>query len=126
MGLLDSIKDNFDKAEFSVAPNKKLKTISADFLKAFGLKLVFYKGRAIADGNLTLNQLNQKTTQQVNTNANNLKLKGSTKVSEAENLFKEKFGLTVQIKTKDGKNYPGCTTDLVPNNLTIGKATRGE
>ena len=65
MGLLNNIMDNFSKAEFSVAPNKKLKTISADFKKAFGVSLVFYKGVQIADGDLTLNQLNQKTTKQV-------------------------------------------------------------
>ena len=31
MGLFDSIKDHFNNAEFSIAPNKKLKTISKDF-----------------------------------------------------------------------------------------------
>ena len=35
MGLLNNIKDAFNKAEFTVAPNKKLKTLSADFKKAF-------------------------------------------------------------------------------------------
>lgn len=119
MGLLANIKDNFNKAEFTVAPNKKLKTLSADFLKAFNLKLVFYKGVTIADGDLTLNQLNQKTTQQVNTSANGLKIKGSTKVGDAEKMFKDQFGVTVQIKTKDGK-------ECVPNNITIGQAARGE
>ena len=55
MGLFDSIKDRFNSAEFTVAPNKKLKTISADFMAAFDLTLVFYKGKQIADGDLTLN-----------------------------------------------------------------------
>ena len=40
--------------EFTVAPQKKLKTLSADFKKAFNLSLVFYKGVQIADGELTL------------------------------------------------------------------------
>lgn len=119
MGIINSILDNFNKAEFTVAPNKKLKTISADFMRAFNLKLVFYKGVTIADGELTLSQLNQKTTQKVNTNADGLKIKGSTKVGDAENLFKSQFGVTVQIKTKDGK-------ECVPNNITIGQAARGE
>ena len=48
MGLLDKIKDNFTKAEFTVAPQKKLKTLSAEFEKAFGVELVFYKGKQIA------------------------------------------------------------------------------
>ena len=34
MGLINNIKDAFNKAEFTVAPNKKLKTLSADFLMA--------------------------------------------------------------------------------------------
>lgn len=40
MGLLKNFMDNFNKAEFTVAPQKKLKTISADFKKAFNLSLV--------------------------------------------------------------------------------------
>ena len=54
MGLLNNILDKFSKAEFTVAPQKKLKSISAEFKKAFGLTLVFYKGAQIADGDLTL------------------------------------------------------------------------
>ena len=37
MGLFDSIKDHFNNAEFSIAPNKKLKTISKDFKSSFNL-----------------------------------------------------------------------------------------
>jgi hypothetical protein len=54
MGLLNNIKDRFKNAEFSVAPNKKLKTISKDFKEAFGLSLIFYKGNMIAEDDLTL------------------------------------------------------------------------
>ena len=53
MGIINNIKDAFNKAEFTVAPNKKLKTISAEFKKAFDLTLVFYKGVQIADPELT-------------------------------------------------------------------------
>lgn len=116
MGLLNNIMDNFSKAEFSVAPNKKLKTISADFKKAFGVSLVFYKGVQIADGDLTLNQ---KTTKQANTAAGDLKIKASMKVGDAEMLFDKQFGVTVQIKDADAKK-------LVPNEITIGQAARGE
>lgn len=117
MGLFDKIKDNFTKAEFTVAPNKKLKTISAEFETAFGVELVFYKGKQIADGALTLKQLNDKTTKTVDTKADGIKIKGSMKVGDAEKLFDTHFGVTVQIK-KDGK--------LVPNGITIGQAARGE
>ena len=120
MGLLNNIKDNFSKAEFSVAPNKKLKTISADFKKAFGLNLVFYKGTKIADGDLTLNQLNQKTTKDVKTKADDLKIKASMKIGDAEKLFSDQFGVTVQIKDAEGGNKKEY------DKLTIGQLSRGE
>lgn len=119
MGLLNNILDNFKNAEFTVAPQKKLKTISADFKKAFKLSLVFYKGSVIADGDLTLNGLGKKTTKDVKTTADGLKLKASMKVGDAEKLFDKNFGVTVQIKDATGKK-------LVPNNITIGQAARGE
>ena len=118
MGLFDKIKDNFTKAEFNVSPQKKLKTLSTEFEKAFGVELVFYKGKQIADGGLTLKQLNDKTTKTVDTRAvEGLKIKGSMKVGDAEKLFDDAFGVTVQIK-KGGK--------LVPNDMTIGEASRTE
>ena len=45
--------------------------------------------------------------------------KGSTKVGDAEKMFNDAFGVTVQIKDKAGK-------ECVPNNITIGQAARGE
>ena len=117
MGLLNKIKDNFTKAEFAVAPQKKLKTLSAEFEQAFGVELVFYKGKQVADGALTLKQLNDKTTKTVDTRADGFKLKASMKVGDAEKLFDTNFGVTVQIK-KNGK--------LVPNDMTIGEAARAD
>ena len=119
MGLLNNILDKFSKAEFTVAPQKKLKSISAEFKKAFGLTHVFYKGAQIADGDLTLAALNKKTSKEVKTKAEGLKIKGSSKVGEAEKLFDSHFGVTVQIKDAAG-------TKLVPNEITIGQAARGE
>lgn len=119
MGLLNNLLDNFKNAEFTVAPNKKLKTISADFKKAFNLTLVFYKGAQIADGDLTLAALNKKTSKEVNAKADGLKIKASMKVGDAEKLFDTNFGVTVQIKDATG-------TKLVPNGITIGQAARGE
>lgn len=119
MGILNNLMDRFKNAEFTVAPQKKLKTISADFKKAFELTLVFYKGAAIADGDLTLAALNKKTTKEVNAKADGLKIKASMKVGDAEKLFDTNFGVTVQIKDKTGAK-------LVPNGITIGQAARGE
>lgn len=119
MGLFNNILDNFKNSEFTVAPNKKLKTISSDFKKAFNLTLVFYKGVQIADGELTLAALNKKTTKDVKSTADGLKIKASMKVGDAEKLFDANFGVTVQIKDAEGKK-------LVPNGITLGQAARGE
>ena len=119
MGLLNNLMDKFKNAEFTVAPNKKLKTLSADFKKAFNLSLVFYKGAQIADGDLTFAALNKKTTKDVKSKADGFKIKESMKVGDAEKLFDPPFGVTVQIKDANG-------TKLVPNGITLGQAARGE
>jgi hypothetical protein len=118
MGILNNIKDHFNKAEFTVAPNKKLKTISTDFKEAFGLTLVFYKGNMIAEGDLTLAALNKKTSKDIDTKSKEeLKIRASMKVGEVEKLFETKFGATVQIKDQKG-------TKLVDNGITLGNANR--
>jgi len=120
MGLLNNLKDHFTNAEFTVAPNKKVKTVCADFKKAFGCTLAIYKGQQLADGDMTINQLNQKTTKSIDTHSDaELKIKASMKVGEAEKLFSTTYGLTVQIKDPKGK-------ECVDNKLTIGQAARGE
>lgn len=119
MGFINNLLDRFNKAEFTVAPNKKLKTISAEFKNAFGVSLVFYKGNKIADGDLTLNQLNQLTSKEIKTSGASLKITANMKVGEAEDMFENNFGIKVQIKDKDAKM-------LVPNEITIGQAAREE
>ena len=119
MGILNNLMDKFKNAEFTVAPQKKLKTISADFKKAFGVSLVFYKGAQIADGDLTLAALNKKTTKDVKSKADGFMIKASMKVGDAEKLFDTNFGVTVQVKDEKG-------TKLVPNGITLGQAARGE
>lgn len=120
MGLLNHIKDHFTTAEFVVAPNKKVKTICADFKKAFGCTLTIYKGAKMAEGNLTLKQLNEKISKDVKTcSTEELKIKASMKVGDVEKLFDNTFGITVQIKDPAGKT-------CVDNKLTIGQAARGE
>lgn len=118
MGLLNNFKDRFKNAEFSVAPNKKLKTISKDFKTAFALELVFYKGKRIAEDSLTLKQLNDKTSSDIKKNSDaELKLKASMKVEDVEKSFLSTYGTTVQIKSS-GK--------LVPDEVTLGQGARGE
>jgi hypothetical protein len=118
MGLFDSIKDYFNNAEFSIAPNKKLKTISTEFKNAFNLSLIFYKGNMIADGDLTLAGLNRRTSKEVNTTSKeDIKIKGSMKVKDVEDLFEKTYGVKVQIKDATGKT-------LINNDFTLGKGSR--
>ena len=103
-----------------MAPQKKVKTVCDDFKKTFGCTLAIYKGQQLADPEMTLAALNKRTTKDVKTKAaEELKIKASMKVGEAEKLFDELFGLTVQVKDPEGKK-------CVDNKLTIGQAARGE
>ena len=118
MGIFNSIKDHFNNAEFSIAPNKKLKTISKDFKSSFNLSLVFYKGNMIAEGDLTLAALNKKTAKKVETTSKeDVKIKGTMKVGDVEDLFENTYGVKVQIKDKSAKS-------LIDNDLTLGNASR--
>ena len=120
MGIFNNIVDSFNKNEFSVSGNKKLKTISKEFKNSFGLSLVFYKGNMIADSNITLAKLNSKTTLDVKTTSDEeLNIKGNMKVKEVEKIFKSTFGTKVQIKDSTGKH-------LVDDNSTLGDARRAE
>lgn len=117
MGLINNIFDSFKSGEFSISRGKKLKTVSKEFKEAFGLSLVFYKGKQIADGDLTLAALDQKTSKEATKSGSELKIKASMKVGEVEKLIDETFGTTVQIKDPSGKV-------LVDNKLSLGDARR--
>lgn len=120
MGFLNNILDRFKNAEVEIAPNKKLKTLSAGFKEVFDLTLVFYKGRKIAEGDLTLAKLDQKTSKTVLRKSDEaMKIKASMTVGDVEKMFEDTFGTVVQIKDKEGKK-------MVPNEITLGQAARGE
>ena len=120
MGIFNNIVDSFNKSDFSVSGNKKLKTISKEFKNCFELSLIFYKGNMIADGDLTLAKLNSKTTLKVKTTSDDeLIIKANMKVKEVEKIFKSTFGTKVQVKDSTGKY-------LVDDNSTLGDARRAE
>jgi hypothetical protein len=67
---------------------------------------------------LTLAALNKKTAKKVNTTSKvDVKIKGSMKVADVEDLFENTYGVKVQIKDKSAKT-------LIDNDLTLGKASR--
>ena len=62
--------------------------------------------------------VNKKTAKRVDTTSKeNIKIKGSMKVGDVEDLFENTYGVKVQIKDKSGKT-------LIDNHLTLGKASR--
>jgi uncharacterized protein len=92
MGLFDKFMDRFNKAEFTIAPNKKLKSLSKEFKEAYDLSLVFYKGKMIAEEELTLGALNQKTSADIaTTSKEGIKIKGNMLVKDVEKSFRKEI-----------------------------------
>ena len=75
MGLFSNFFDRFKAADFHLAPNKKIKSIQAEFKNNFGLTLRVYKGKALADPEMTFAQLNQRTSKEINAANSDLEIK---------------------------------------------------
>jgi len=114
MGILGKIMDNFKAADFDISPNTKVKTLQKEFKENFGLTLRVYNGVKFADSDKTLGSFKSS-----NTKAPGFKVKAKMQVDEVEDLFKEHFGLKVQIADKNDSH-------LVPNKKTLGECARGE
>lgn len=119
MGFFSNLFDRFKAKDFSLAPNKKIKTIQREFSENFGLQLRLYKGKQLADPELTLAQLNSKTSKKINTKAEDLDIKVSMTIADFEKLIDEHFGLTVQVANEHN-------TYCINNNYTLGQASRKE
>ena len=59
----------------------------------------------------------KKLSNTSNTSKEDVKIKGSMKVGDVEDLFENTYGVKVQIKDKSAKT-------LMDNDLTLGKASR--
>lgn len=119
MGLFSNFFDRFKSADFDIQPNQKVKTVQADFKENFGLTLRVYKGKTLADSNLTFAQLNQRTSKDVNWNAEDLKIRANMTIKQVEEMIDNHFGLTVQVANE-------YDTYCVGNHYTIGQASRKE
>ena len=119
MGLFSNFFDRFKSADFDIQPNQKVKTVQADFKENFGLTLRVYKGKTLADSNLTFAQLNQRTSKDVNWNAEDLKIRANMTIKQVEDMIDNHFGLTVQVANE-------YDTYCVGNHYTIGQAARKE
>ena len=122
MGLLNKINnvlDSFKAADFEVSSKMKVNALCTAFKKNFGLSLRVYKGRQLADGRMTLNTLDQRTSMTVKTGALALTVKANQKVGDVEEAFRKQFGITVQVANFDN-------TKLCDNDLTLGEARRAD
>jgi hypothetical protein len=117
MGLLNSITDNFKSGSFEIDDSTPIADLIKRFRLTFGCSLRIYKGKILADGRMTIRTLNEKTTLDINKNAEKMKIKASEKVGDVEDKFLHHFGIKVQIADKhNGK--------LVPDEITLGEASR--
>lgn len=119
MGILSNFFDRFKAADFHLAPNKKIKSIQTEFKNNFGLTLRVYKGKALADPQLTFAQLNQRTSKSINASNSDLIIKANISIGEFEKLIDQHFGVTVQVANE-------FDTYCVNNKYTIGQASRKE
>jgi hypothetical protein len=115
--FISNITDKFKAKDFHLAPNKKIKSIKEDFKTNFGLTLRVYKGKQLADENLTLAALNQLTTKEIKASSEDLKIKVSMTIGDFEKLVDSHFGLTIQV-VNEHDSY------CINNKYTLGQASR--
>lgn len=119
MGVIANIFDKFNTKDFSISPNKKIKSVQSDFRENFGLCLRIYKGSQLADPNMTFASLNARVTNTIRSSNDDLIVKASTTIGDFEKLVKDHFGLKVQVADE-------FNTYLVNNRYTLGQAARKE
>jgi hypothetical protein len=119
MGIFSNFFDKFKSADFHLAPNKKIKSIQSEFKQNFGLTLRVYKGKMLADSEMTFAQLNAKTSKEVKASNTDLEIKSNMNIGDFEELINEHFGVTIQVANE-------FNTYCVNNKYTLGQASRKE
>jgi len=119
MGIFSNFFDKFKSADFHLAPNKKIKSIQSEFKQNFGLTLRVYKGKMLADSEMTFAQLNAKTSKEVKASNTDLEIKSNMNIGDFEELINKHFGVTVQVANE-------FNTYCVNNKYTLGQASRKE
>jgi hypothetical protein len=119
MGIISNFLDRFKSSDFKLAPNKKIKTVKAEFFEHFGLTLRVYKGKVFADPEMTFAELKSKTSKEVKATNSELEIQSNMNIGEFEELFSNHFGVTVQVANE-------FDTYCVNNKYTLGQASRKE
>lgn len=111
--LINSLKDNFTMAEFSINGRMTVKSLRKQFKDAFGASLRVYKGAKFAPEDATLASIRSGE----NVKGGELVCKGNLQVGNFEAKMKEMFGITVKVANPDN-------TKLASSNMTIAAAGR--
>ena len=111
--LINSLKDNFTMAEFSINGRMTVKSLRKQFKDAFGASLRVYKGAKFAPEDATLASIRSGE----NIKGGELVCKGNLQVGNFEAKMKEMFGITVKVANPDN-------TKLASSNMTIAAAGR--
>lgn len=111
--LINSIKDNFTMAEFSINGRMTVKNLRKQFKDAFGASLRVYKGAKFAPEDATLASIRSGE----NVKGGELVCKGNLQVGNFEAKMKEMFGITVKVANPDN-------TKLASSSMTIAAAGR--
>ena len=119
MGFFSNFFDRFKAGDFELSHNKKIKTLQKEFHDNFGLTLRVYKGKQLADVELTFAQLNNKTSKTITADSEGLRVRANMQIGELEKLIDEHFGLTVQVANE----YDAY---CINNKYTLGQASRKE
>lgn len=117
--FFSNLTDKFKAKDFHISANKKLKTIQSEFKDNFGLTLRIYKGKQLADPEMTIAGLNKKTSSEIHTKSSDLSIKASMNIGEFEKLILDHYGLTIQV-ANEFDSY------CVNNKYTLGQAARKE
>lgn len=111
--LINSLKDNFTMAEFSINGRMTVKSLRKQFKDAFGASLRVYKGAKFAPEDATLASIRSGE----NVKGGEFVCKGNLQVGNFEAKMKEMFGITVKVANPDN-------TKLASSNMTIAAAGR--
>jgi hypothetical protein len=117
--FFSNLTDKFKAKDFHISANKKLKTIQSEFKDNFGLTLRIYKGKQLADPEMTIAGLNKKTSSEIHTKSSDLSIKASMNIDEFEKLIRDHYGLTIQV-ANEFDSY------CINNKYTLGQAARKE
>lgn len=83
-------------AELTISGRMKVKSLKADFKKAFGSTLRVYNGSKFADDDATLASIRKGDAK-----GGDVKAHGATKVGNFEKSIMENYGIKIQVASPD-------------------------